>query len=69
MSTARSFAASTSPTVIATAVFVTDGSAAGPTATSSVNVAESPGAIGPACVASTMPDVTTNDQLAPAPVT
>jgi hypothetical protein len=67
-SAARSFAASTSPAVIATAVLVTDGSAAGPTATSSVNVAESPGAIGPPCVASTMPAASANVQLAPAPL-
>jgi hypothetical protein len=61
-SDARSFVESTSPAVIATAVLVTDGSAARPTATSSVNVAESPGAIGPPYVASTMPAAWTNDQ-------
>ena len=68
-SEARSFVGSTSPAATTVASLTTDGAAAGPTLTSIVNEAESPGARPEGRVATTPPAANTTFQPAPAPET
>jgi hypothetical protein len=67
-SEARSFVGSTSPAATTVASLTTDGAAAGPTLTSTVNEAESPAASPAGRVATTLPAAKATFQPVPAPL-